>query len=95
MSKTSKMSALQAALQKTNPENAVASPSFPSPKEDTPKTLRPACREGKVHLGAYLPADFKRSLRLVQAQTGEDVQTIFARALNELFRSHNVPVIES
>ncbi len=51
-------------------------------------------REGKIHVGAYLNPDFKRSLRLVQAQTGEDVQRLLARALNELFRAHNVPVVD-
>ena len=47
-------------------------------------------REGKIHIGAYLHPDFKTSLRLVQAQTGADIQ-----ALNELFRAHKVPVVES
>jgi hypothetical protein len=51
-------------------------------------------REGKTHIGAYLNPDFKRSMRLVQAQTGEDVQQLLARALNELFRAHNVPVVD-
>jgi hypothetical protein len=51
-------------------------------------------REGKTHVGAYLPPGFKSSLRLVQAQTGEDTQTLIARALNDLFRAHNVPVID-
>jgi hypothetical protein len=51
-------------------------------------------REGKIHLGAYLPAGFKSSLRLVQAQTGEDVQSLIAKALNDLFRAHKVPVID-
>ncbi len=54
----------------------------------------PPSREGKTHVGAYLPPGFKSSLRLVQAQTGEDTQTLIARALNDLFRAHNVPVID-
>lgn len=51
-------------------------------------------RENKAHIGAWLHKDFKRSLFLVRAQTGEDVQTIIARALNAEFRAHNVPVVE-
>lgn len=51
-------------------------------------------REGKIHVGAYLHPDFRRSLRLVQAETGEDTQSIVKRALNEVFRAHNVPVID-
>jgi hypothetical protein len=55
---------------------------------------KPRSREGKIHIGAYVSPDFKRSLRLVQAQTGEDVQTLLTRALNDLFKSHNVPVVD-
>ena len=51
-------------------------------------------REGKVHIGAYLNANFKKSLMLVRAQTGQDVQTLIAQALNDLFRAHNVPVVD-
>jgi hypothetical protein len=51
-------------------------------------------RENKAHIGAWLHKDFKRSLLLVRAQTGEDVQTIIARALNAEFRAHNVPVVD-
>jgi hypothetical protein len=51
-------------------------------------------REGKIHIGAYLHPDFKRSLRMVQAQTGKDMQALLALALNDLFRGHNVPVID-
>jgi hypothetical protein len=31
---------------------------------------------------------------MVQAVTGEDIQSLLARALNDLFRAHNVPVID-
>jgi hypothetical protein len=51
-------------------------------------------RKGKIHIGAYLHPDFKASLRLVQAQTGMDIQALLAHALNELFRAHKVPVVE-
>jgi hypothetical protein len=30
----------------------------------------------------------------VQAVTGEDIQGLLARALNDLFRAHNVPVVD-
>jgi hypothetical protein len=94
----SKVSALQASLEKTSgkgasivqsPAPAVASP-VPAPRA----VYKAPSREGKIHIGAYLHPDFKRSLRLVQAQTGEDVQTLIVRALNDLFRSHNVPVVD-
>jgi hypothetical protein len=58
------------------------------------KTVAPS-RIGKVHLGAYLSPDFKRSLMLVRAQTGKTETQLLADALNDLFRAHNVPVIDS
>ena len=51
-------------------------------------------RKGQIHIGAYLHPGFKTSIRLVQAQTGMDIQTLLAHALNELFRAHKVPVVE-
>jgi len=69
----------------------------PLPVSDTtpaPKPKVAASREGKVHIGAYLNPDFKRGLRMVQAVTGEDIQGLLARALNDLFRAHNVPVVD-
>jgi len=50
-------------------------------------------RQGRVHIGAYLPADFKRGIRMLQATTGEDLQSILARVLNEQFRLHNLPEV--
>ena len=103
----SKVSALQESLEKTAGNTSkgrggdavapVASPLADAPAVPvvtTPRSSLAPSREGKIHIGAYLPADFKRSLRLVQAQTGEDVQTLLTRALNDLFKSHNVPVVE-
>lgn len=88
----SKVSALQASLQKTTGKAPPApAPSLPAQPSGT--SYKAPSREGKVHIGAYVHPDFKRSLRLVQAQTGEDVQTLVVRALNGLFSSHNVPVV--
>lgn len=94
----SKIASLQAGLDRAAGRQAAAAPAPASVPEPSP-ARRPASpkapsREGKVHIGAYLPAGFKSSLRLVQAQTGEDTQTLIARALNELFRGYNVPVID-
>jgi hypothetical protein len=59
-----------------------------------PASFKAPSREGKIHVGAYLHPDFKKSLRLVQARTGKDIQALLADALNELFRAHNAPVID-
>ena len=95
----SKVSALQASLEKTSGKAAPATTHSPaSISRVAPAaasgTYKAPSREGKVHIGEYLHADFKRSLRLVQAQTGEDVQTLVTRALNNLFATHNVPVVD-
>lgn len=93
----SKIASLQAGLDRVTNRaptaTTAASTPVPEPTRGSANTKAPS-REGKVHIGAYLPAGFKSSLRLVQAQTGEDTQTLIARALNELFRGHNVPVID-
>jgi hypothetical protein len=46
-----------------------------------------------VHLGAYLPADFKSGVRMLQAVTDEDFQSMLARMLNEQFRLHGLPEV--
>jgi len=52
-------------------------------------------REGKVHIGAYLDPEFRRALRMVQAQTDKDLQELLAEALKDLFVKHNVRFIAS
>lgn len=94
----SKMTSLQAGLDRAAGRSAaVTPPPAVAAAEPPPKAraaARAASRATKVHIGAYLPDGFRRSVRLVQAQTGEDTQTLLARALNDLFRGHNVPVID-
>jgi hypothetical protein len=98
---TSKFSAIQRQLEEAGGRKATIAPVKAAPPPvaanvatDAPTTYKAPSREGKTHIGAYLHPDFKRSLRLVQAQTGEDVQSLIAKALNDLFRAHNVPVID-
>jgi hypothetical protein len=97
----SKIASLQAGLNRAATRSAAAPAASAAQAAQAPKPpsmaqvqAKAPSREGKVHIGAYLPDGFRRSLRLVQAQTGEDTQTLIARALNELFRGHNVPVID-
>ena len=93
----SKIASLQAGLNRAAGRR-VAAPASPEPPEaataDAITAVRSPSRAGKVHIGAYLPDGFRKSLRLVQAQTDEDTQTLLARALNDLFRAYNVPVID-
>jgi hypothetical protein len=66
--------------------------SAPLAPERTPPTMPPS-RAGKVHVGAYLDPGFKTSLLLLRARTGWDTQTAISKALNEVFRAHDVPVV--
>jgi hypothetical protein len=84
----SRMADIQRQLEHATGHAPVAAPAITSTSAKAP------CREGKIHIGAYLHPDFKTSLRLVQARTGKDIQTLLADALNELFRAHNAPVID-
>jgi hypothetical protein len=95
----SKFTAIQQQLEQASGRKAAVAPVTAQPpalpaNEATATPYKAPSREGKTHIGAYLHPDFKRSLRLVQAQTGEDVQSLIAKALNDLFRAHNVPVID-
>lgn len=103
----SKFGAIQQQLEKASRLKTVAAAPVAKPqplptpaneavesKAAPPARYKAPSREGKTHIGAYLNPDFKRSMRLVQAETGEDVQQLLARALNELFRAHKVPVVD-
>jgi antitoxin-like ribbon-helix-helix protein len=90
----SKMADIQRQLERATGHAAVAAKvQHPAPATIS-TTTKGLSRDGKIHIGAYLHPDFKTSLRLVQARTGKDIQTLLARALNELFRAHNAPVID-
>jgi hypothetical protein len=93
----SRMAEIQRQLENTGSGRVTPLPgscTTPAPKPKAERSPVAASREGKVHIGAYLNPDFKRSLRMVQAVTGEDIQGLLARALNDLFRAHNVPVVD-
>jgi hypothetical protein len=69
---------------------------MPSYVQKALKQAKPVepCRRGRVHIGAYLPADFKRGIRMLQATTGETLQSIMERMFNEQFRRHNLPEVD-
>lgn len=50
-------------------------------------------RKGRVHVGGYFHPQVRKSLRMVQVQTDQNFETLILRALNDLFRAHNVPVV--
>lgn len=58
-------------------------------------SIRSKSRAGKIALTFHLPEDFKRSLRLVQAQRGHGctLEQLAAEAFNDLFNKHDVPTV--
>ena len=91
----SKLSNLKAQMGRSVTLAAPAPVSVDEAPSPPPKSTMAPGRVGKVHLGAYLHRDFKRSLMLVRAATGKTETQIIADALNDVFRAHNVPVIDA
>ncbi len=96
----SKMQNLQQALKHSSGKGVPA----PEPVETVKAAHAPVSsishkpqnsREGQVNISAWLHADFKSSLRLVQARKGPNsaLQDLMAEALNDLFTKYDVPTI--
>ncbi len=90
-----RVSAIQAQLEAA----AGRTPPPPAPTREAaqavrPTAMKPKSREGRVHVGAWLPEAYSRNILLVRAKTGLPVKSVFATALNDLFRAHNIPVID-
>lgn len=90
----SKMLSLQKALEQTRARAPEPTPAPVDVSTTRPVHKKAATRVGKVQIGGHFDPNYRRSLFMVQAQTGEDVQELLARALNDLFRAHNVPVVD-
>jgi hypothetical protein len=91
-----KVSAIQAQLEAA----AGRTQTPPAQVQEAAPAVRPATaskaksRDGRVHVGAWLPEAYSRNILLVRAKTGLPVKSLFANALNDLFRAHNIPVID-
>jgi hypothetical protein len=62
------------------------------PGESTPKPVNG--RAGQIHLGAWVNADYGKSLMLAQVKTGRKKHELIREAYNDLFAKYDVPVIE-
>jgi hypothetical protein len=67
-------------------------PAPPVIPENVKAKLSP--RAGKKHVGAHLNPAFTTNLLIAKARTGKKIETLIADALNDLFRSLNLPVVE-
>lgn len=81
-----KMAELEQALKpklEEKPEHAPTLGSYTAPS-----------RVGKVNLTVHLPKNYKRSLRLIQANTGRSMQSLVAEALNDLYIKYGAPTVD-
>ena len=69
-------------------------PPAPEPPKTELVTAKPSPRAGKRHVGAHLNPAFTSNLLIAKARTGKKIETLIAEALNDLFRSLNLPVVE-
>lgn len=70
----------------------------PAPQTERTETARAGSykapsRENKTPITAYLPPDYKTSLRLIQARENRSIQALIGEALNDLFAKYNVPTV--
>ena len=80
-------------------KTSAALPLQPQPQPQPPRPASPSfpSRHGKIPFTFHLAADFKRGLRLIQAQRGHGctLEGLAAEALNDLFSKHNIPTVNS
>ncbi len=57
---------------------------------------RPAHREGHVHIGAWLPADFAKNILMVRGRRKTPITSreLIAEALNRIFEAEGLPPID-
>ena len=64
------------------------------PAAATAAVYKAPSRAGKLHISAWLSADYKTSLRAIQMKhPNKTLQELLSEALNELYAKYNVPVI--
>lgn len=96
MARAKPLAGLKTALEEaagSRPANAAT----PAKAEATAE--RTGSRNGKIHVGAWLPPEYKTSLRMIQIKTGgrggaeRGFQELMAEALNDLFAKYDVPTV--
>ena len=92
----SKLAALQSGLEAASGKPrtiaaAVRRAAVPAAEEAAKPTNG---RAGQIHLGAWVAADYGKSLMLAQVKTGRKKHELIREAYNDLFAKYDVPVIE-
>jgi hypothetical protein len=96
MARAKPLAGLKTALEEAA-GNRPANAATPTKAEATAE--RTGSRNGKIHVGAWLPPEYKTSLRMIQIKTGgrggaeRGFQELMAEALNDLFAKYDVPTV--
>jgi hypothetical protein len=99
MAQTKRIAGLKSALEEAAGSRATGTAKAPPPATNTAAAERTGSRNGKIHVGAWLPPEYKTSLRMIQIKTGgkggpeRDFQELMAEALNDLFAKYDVPTV--
>jgi hypothetical protein len=93
----SKLAVLQSGLEAASgkPRTIVAAvrPAATPAAEEAAKPVNG--RAGQIHLGAWVAADYGKSLMLAQVKTGRKKHELIREAYNDLFAKYDVPVIDA
>jgi hypothetical protein len=89
----SKVANLQNALNTSSSKKLP--PSNEPPREAASASYKAPSRADHINMSAWLPRDFKKSIRLVQAKKLDNstIQDLMAEAFNDLFSKYNVPTV--
>jgi len=90
----SKLANLQNALKSSS--GRTSAPIHPVQPVAKTTSYKAPSRVGNVNMSAWLPRDFKKSVRLVQAKKVDSatIQDLMAEAFNDLFSKYNVPTVD-
>jgi hypothetical protein len=95
MARAKRLAGLKSALE----EAAGSRPATKATAATAAAAERTGSRNGKIHVGAWLPPEYKTSLRMIQIKTGgkagseRGFQELMAEALNDLFAKYDVPTV--
>jgi guanyl-specific ribonuclease Sa len=85
---TSRKSTLSAAL--SNAAGKAAAPEKPEAVVNAESAV-PASNKRTVLIGAHLPPECRRVLKLIEADTGKNLQQLLGEAINDLAIKHGKP----
>lgn len=84
------LTTLQAALKKAQPEPApLVAPDAAAARDEK----LPRCRQGRDHVGVWLPRDVRQSLKLVAVREHRTVQSLMEEAVDELLRTRGISTL--